>query len=171
MQGPVVMVFTFIFGLLSLIMWNRQRVKGRMLCFFIRKDKSVVQSLCELKSDFVIYKDRAYDVYPDFVRIIKFPMGWPAFLQELVPSSLYDEEDAIPLDWIDLDSRLERSMQLRSALEENWVRKLVHEAAVEGGGAGINWRRVIPIVLIAIGIIGLLFIMARGGCLPGIGGG
>ena len=115
--------------------------------------------LCALENDFVIYEDRAYEVYPDFVRITRFPMGWPAMLQELVPTLLYDEEDAIPLDWIDLDNRLERSMNLRSALEENWVRKLVHEAATEGAGFKINWRKVIPIALIAIGVIGLVSLL------------
>jgi len=156
--GVFVLVITIIF-LLLLIAWNRQRVKGRMLCYFVKKDKSLVPKLCELQSDFVIFEDRAYDVYPDFVRITRFPMGWPAFLQELVPSVLYDEEDAIPLDWIGLDNRLERSMNLRSALEENWVRKLVHEAATEGQGTRLNWRKILPIALMAIGVIGLVVLL------------
>ena len=50
-------------------------------------------------------------------------------------------------------------MNLRSALEENWVRKLVHEAATEGAGFKINWRKVIPIALIAIGVIGLVSLL------------
>jgi len=156
--GVFVLVITIVF-LLLLIAWNRQRVKGRMLCYFVKKDKSLVSKLCELQNDFVIFEDRAYDVYPDFVRITRFPMGWPAFLQELVPSVLYDEEDAIPLDWIDLDNRLERSMNLRSALEENWVRKLVHEAATEGQGTRLNWRKILPIALMAIGVIGLVVLL------------
>jgi len=142
-----------------LIAWNRSRVKGKLLCYFVRKDRSLVSKLCEVVGDIVIYGDRAYDVYPDFVRITRFPMGWPALVQELVPSVLYDEEDAIPLDWINLDNRLERSMNLRSALEENWVRKLVHEAATEGTGFKINWRKVIPIVLVVIGVIGLVSLL------------
>lgn len=142
---------------LLLMLWNRQRVKGKILCVMVRKDKSTVMRLCELRNDFVIFEERAYDVYPDFVRLTRFPMGWPAMLQELVPSSLYDEEDAIPLDWINLNSRKESSMNLRSALEENWVRKLVHEAATEGSsGLKLNWRKIIPIALIILGAIGLV---------------
>ena len=141
---------------LLLLLWNRQRVKGKILCVVVKKDKSTVMKLCELVSDFVIFEDRAYDVYPDFVRLTRFPMGWPAMFQELVPSALYNEEDAVPLDWIDLDNRLESSMNLRSALEENWVRKLVHEAATEGAGFKINWRKILPIALIALGAIGLI---------------
>jgi len=156
--GVLVLVITVMVPLM-LIAWNRSRVKGKLLCYFVRKDRSLVSKLCEVVGDIVIYGDRAYDVYPDFVRITRFPMGWPALVQELVPSVLYDEEDAIPLDWINLDNRLERSMNLRSALEENWVRKLVHEAATEGTGFKINWRKVIPIVLVVIGVIGLVSLL------------
>ena len=156
--GVFVLVLTILVPLF-LIAWNRQRVKGRMLCYFIRKDKSLSPKLCELVSDFVIFGDRAYDVYPDFVRLTRFPMGWPAMLQELVPTSLYDEEDAIPLDWINLANRLESSMNLRSALEENWVQKLVHEAATEGSGTKLNWRKILPIALIIIGVIGLVVLL------------
>jgi len=148
------------------ILWNRQRVKGKILCYFIRKDKSILAKLCELKSDFVVFQDRAYDIYPDFVRVARFPHGWPAMFQELVPSALYDEEDAIPLDWIRLDNRLERSMNLKSALDENWVKKLVHEAATEGADFRINWRKIIPIALILLGGLGLVALMATRGCVP-----
>ena len=152
------------------ILWNRQRVKGKILCYIVRKDKSIVGKLCELRSDFVIFEDRAYEIYPDLVRVAKFPMGWPAMFQELVPCALYDEEDAIPLDWIRLDNRLERSMNLRSALDENWIKKLVHEAATEGAGFRINWRKVIPITLIILAGIGLIALLAMKGCAPVVAG-
>jgi len=147
-------------------MWNRQRVKGKMLCYFMRKDKSVVGQLCELKSSFVIWKDRAYDVYPDWIRVAKYPMGWPAALQELVPASLYDEEDALPRDWITLEPPKEGSLSLRAALDENWLKKLVHEAASEGSGFSINWRKMIPIGLMVIGVVGLVVMLAMRGCAP-----
>ena len=160
--GALALIVTIMFPLL-LVMWNRQRTKGKILCYFVRKDKSILGMLCELKHDFIVFEDRAYDVYPDFIRVARFPMGWPAMLQELVPAALYDEEDAIPLDWITLDNRLERSMNLRSALEENWVRKLVHEAATEGQGFKFNWRKVLPIGLMVLGAIGLIVMMSMGG--------
>jgi hypothetical protein len=166
LQGPMVMVVTFIVGMMFLVLWNKMRTRGKMWCLFVRKDKSLVPSLCRLASDFVIYKDRAYDVYPDYVRVARYPSGWPWFMQELVPASLYDEEDAVPLDWINIDKRLERSMQLRAALEENWVKKLVQESATEGK-SGINWKKLFPILLIAAGVIGLLFLLSRGGCSSG----
>jgi len=160
MGAAIVLLFTIVFVPLALILWNRQRVKGKVLCLFVRKDKSVVMKLCELQSDFVIFQDRAYELYPDFVRVARFPMGWPAFLQELVPCVLYDEEDAVPLDWINIDERHNRAMELKAALDENWLRKLVHEAAAPAPFA-LNWRRILPFALISLGILGLIFILLR----------
>lgn len=157
--GMLALICTLM-GPLLLLLWNRQRVKGKMLCVIVRGDKSVVMKLCELVHDFVIFEERAYDVYPDFVRLARFPMGWPAMFQELVPTALYNEVDAVPLDWIELDRRLESAMNLKSALEENWLRKLVHEAATEGTGFRLNWRKILPIGLMAIGAIGLVVLLA-----------
>ena len=162
MSGPVIMLVSTIVGLMLLVFWNKKRVSGKMLCSILRKDKSVIHKLCELRDDFVIFENRAYDVYPDFVRVTRYPSGWPNILQELVPTSLYEEEDAIPLHWINLGDRLERSMQLRAALDENWMKKLVHEAAVEGSGFNINWRKILPILLMLGGAAGLLYIIIQG---------
>lgn len=158
MPGAVVTILAVVLGLAGLTFWNKYRVKGKMLCYFARKDKSVTGQLCELRSSFVIWKDRAYDVYPGFVRVARFPMGWPSILQELVPAALYDEEDALPKDWVTLETPKEGSLSLRSALEENWVKKLVQEAAAEGG-IGINWRRMWPLAAIAVGAVGLILMM------------
>lgn len=167
MNAAVIAILVTIMIPFMVIMYNRHRVKGKVLCYFVKKDKSVEGSLCEMRDDFVIYANRAYDMYPDFVRVARFPMGWPAFLQELVPCCLYNEEDAIPLDWINLDSARERAMELRAALDENWLRKLVVEAAKEGGGGfSFNWRRILPIALLVIGVGGLVVILVMKGCVP-----
>ena len=169
MNGPILLLIVMVGTPLFIILWNRQRCKGKMLCYMLPKDKSVVGKLCELRDAFVLYKHRAYDVYPDLIRISRFPMGWPAMLQELVPAGLYDEENGMPLDWISLETPKEefRSMHIRSALDENWLRKLVEEASKEsGGGLSINWRKVFPIILLVIGIVGLiamLVLRAQGG--------
>ena len=160
---PLILLFILFAFPMGLILYNRQRCKGKMLCFFLRKDKSVQTVLCLLWNDFVLYQERAYDVYPDFVRLSRFPMGWPPFLQELVPAALYLEEDGIPLDWVTLDQRKVRAMELKSALDENFFRKMVHETAQEAGGTGINWRKILPIALLVIGVIGLIVLFTVGG--------
>jgi hypothetical protein len=148
---------------LFLIFWNKARTKGKMVCFFARKDKSVVLALCELRDAFVLWKSRAYDIYPDFVRVISFPTGWPSIIQEKMPCSLYDEEDALPKDWVSLDTPKEGSMRLRSALDENWIRKLVQETATEGK-PGINWKKIFPFIIIFLGVAGLVVILVMKGC-------
>jgi len=157
MQQSIVMLVTFVVGLLFIIMWNRQRVKGKVLGMIVRKDRSVLPKLLQLSDDFIIWGTRCYELYPDFVRICRFPMGWPAFMQELVPAVLLDEEDRVPLDWIHIDNRQGSAMELRAALDENWLRKLVEESAKEPGGSGkFNFKKALPIILIAVGAIGLI---------------
>lgn len=169
MSSPVILLIMIIGTPVFLMFWNKFRTHGKMLCYFLRKDKSIVGGLCVLKSSFVIWTDRAFDVYPDFIRVARFPMGWPSLLQELVPCALYDEEDAVPKDWITLESPKDRSMEVRAALDENWLRKLVQEAAREGGGFQFNWRRVLPIALVIVGVIGLIYILMSKGCsIPGV---
>lgn len=153
---PVVMV---LFMLVGLIVWNRKRVAGKMLCFFVREDKSLVQKLCPLRDAWVIWGDRAYDIYPDFVRVTRFPSGWPLILQEVVPCALYDEEAAIPLDWITIGNREPRSMEIKAALDENWIRKLVEESAREGRVMRFDWRKYLPIILVIAGVVGLVFVL------------
>jgi len=86
-------------------------------------------------------------------------MGWPAALQELVPTVLYDEEDAYPLDWIDIDNRQVSSMELKSKLDQNIVRQMMEQAERgEKGAGGIKWKKVLPFILLGLGIVGLVAI-------------
>lgn len=164
MDSGVIAIFLTVLLPSAVIFWNKMRCRGRILGYFAKKDKSLDGRLCMLKSSFVIYHDRAYDIYPDFVRVARFPMGWPSIFQELVPCGLWDEEDAIQKDWITLESPKEGSLSLRAALDENWIKKLVAEAAAEGGGLKINWRKLLPILLIIIGVGGLVSILLMRGC-------
>lgn len=165
MSSVEILVFTTLLVPLAVIVWNKMRIRGKMLCYFAKKDKSLHGAMCRLKASFVIYQDRAYDVYPDFIRVTRFPTGWPSIFQELVPTALYDEEDALPKDWVTLETPKEGSLSLRAALDENWIKKLVAEAAVEGG-ARINWRKVLPIGLMVLGALGLLSLLV----MKGLGG-
>jgi hypothetical protein len=173
--GPVIMIVVLMFFPMFLILYNRKRVKGKVLGFILRKDKSVLPKLCELRDAFIIFEHRAYDVYPDLIRVSRFPAGWPAMFQEVVPAGLWDEENAIQLDWITLQPFKEGSMSLRAALDENWIRKFVEETARENGvGKKFNWRKVLPILIIGLGVIGIIVIFSLkggGGCaIPKIGG-
>ena len=168
-SGIVVVPLVFIIGLGMLIFWNKRRCAGKILCFFLSGDTHMKPSLCEYADDFVFYGNKAYDLYPSRCRWTRFPSGWPNFLQEVVPCALYESGNAVPLDWTNPPEQHDlklRSMNIKTCLEENVVRKLAQEAAAQGGPVGgfrINWRRVWPILLIVGGIIG--FIVFRSGIL------
>lgn len=164
MDANMIAVFITFLIPLMVVIWNKMRTHGKILGFFARKDKSIVPRLCVLKSSFVIFEDRAYDLYPDFIRVTRFPAGWPSIFQELVPAGLWDEEDALQKDWVTLQPPKEGSLSLRAALDENWIKKLVAEAAAEGGGLKFNWRKVFPILLIIVGVVGLVVILSMRGC-------
>lgn len=156
--GLVVLVMV-LFVPIGVILWNKQRTKGKLLCTMVKDDKSTDTRLCRLDGGFVIYQERAYDVYPDLIRVTRFPGGWPTFLQELVPHALYDESDGIPLDWVNLGDRQIRSMELKAALDENFFRKIVHETVTEGKGFSFNWKKMVPYGLLVIGVMVLLYLV------------
>ena len=174
--GPLVMLLVLVFGAVFLLFWNKKRVKGKILCYFLQGDIYVKPVLCEYKQDFVFYDEKAYDLYPDRVRLTRFPAGFPSFLQEIVPTALYDVTNGIPLDWNDpptqFDAKL-RSMNIKSALMENMLRKMVEEASRETGvtGSRINWKKILPMILVIGGIIGFIFIMQKSGGIGGLFGG
>jgi hypothetical protein len=159
----IAIVITFLIPML-LVVWNKMRVRGKMLCYFARKDKSLKPQLCTLKASFIIFEDRAYDIYPDYVRLTRFPSGWPPMFQELVPCGLWDEEDALQKDWISLAPPREGSLSLRAALDENWIKKLVSEASADGSGSKFNWKKILPIALLVLGAGGLVVILSMRGC-------
>lgn len=169
LTGPLVMFLVLVIGLAVIMFWNKMRVRGKIACFFLRGDTYMKGSLCEYHQDFVMYEERAYDLYPQRCRFTRFPSGWPSLLQEIVPCALYDYDNAIPLDWtnppVQLDAKL-RAMNVKSALMENMLRKMVEEASREAGAVGgfrFNWRKALPIILIVGGIIGFILITRAGG--------
>lgn len=158
MNGPIILALVLIMFPAFLMFWNKARVKGKMLCFMLREDNTVKIALCHLQDAFVIYNNLAYDIYPKVIRLTAFPQGWPKFLQENVPAALYDEKDGCPLDWITMGKREIRSMEIRQALDENWLRKLVKEAANDGqGGIKFNFKKILPFLLIGVGLIGIVY--------------
>lgn len=172
-MGPVILLAMLCIMPLFVIFYIRKKVRGKMLCYFIRKDRSLVGSLCELKNDFVYWNNRAYDVYPDLVRLQRYPAGpmIPSFMQEIVPCSLYMEEYADPMDWVDLNKSGPRSMELEAALEENFFRKMIHETSAEAGGKGFNFRKMLPIIVIVVALVGLIILLTSKGCLAPAAGG
>jgi len=160
MSTLIVLVVIILLMPMVLILWNKKKTKGKLLCTMVKDDKSTDTRLCPLDGGFVIYKDRAYDVYPDVIRVTKYPSGWPSFLQELVPHALYDESNALPLDWINLSTDIKfRSMEVKAALDENFFKKIVQETVAQGKGLSLNMRKILPLGLGAIAILVVLYLV------------
>lgn len=162
MSGAIAVLVIILIVPTALVMLNKKKIAGKMLCVMVKEDKSVDLKMCRLFRNFVFYGDRAYEVYPNRVRVARYPSGWPSLLQELVPVSIYDERDAIPLDWIWLTERYESAMKLRASIDENIYRTVAQVQAAETGRVPFNWRRVLPFILLAVGIVGLVALIASG---------
>ena len=160
MAGIIVVIIMVFLVPVVVVLMNKRKVAGKMLCVMLKEDKSVDFRMCKLFRNFVFYGDRAYEVYPNRVRVTRFPSGWPSMLQELVPSSLFDEKDAIPLDWIWLTERYESAMKLRASIDENIYRTMAQVQVSETGRPSFNLKKALPFVLLAVGVIGLIFLIA-----------
>jgi len=177
LMGPIAMFLVLVIGAVALIFWNKKRIKGKILCSFLSGDIYLKTALCEYQESFVLYDGKAYDLYPDRLRITRFPSGFPDIFRETLPAALYDVANGIPLDWknppTQSDAKL-RSMNIKSALMENKIRQMVDEATREsssGGGGKINWRKILPIMLVVGGVIGFIYIMQSSGGIGGLFGG
>lgn len=164
MTGLIVIVIVLFLGPTAIVMMNKMRVKGKMACVVVKDDDSVDIKLCRLVRQFVLYGDYGYDVYPKRVRVMRYPTGWPSMFQELVPVCLYNEKDAVPLDWKTLDDRHISSMKLKSSLDENFFRTLIETQKEVSGGGKFNIRKMLPYALLAIGVLALIGILMFGGC-------
>jgi hypothetical protein len=161
MLGPIILIVTIVLFPFCLIMWNKARSKGKVVGIIARGDLWVQMALCEMVDDYIIFNGRGYEVYPKLARLMAFPSGWPKALQETLPSFLLREDDAIPLDWINLGNRMASSTETGTNLDANIYRIMIKEGskiaeAGSGGGFSFNLKKSLPFILIAIGILGFL---------------
>lgn len=169
MIGPVIMIATFVLAPFIIILWNKSRTKGKVVAVITRGDLWAQITLCQMQDDYIMFNGKGYEVHPKLARLIAFPGGWPKFLQETLPGFLLREDDGIPLDWVNLGERKLSSTETGVNLDPNIYRILVREGAKDGGAqssGGFNWKRVLPIILIIVGVIGFIafqYIKGQGG--------
>ncbi len=180
MYGPLILMVLIIVMVMGMILWNKKRIIGKTLCVILKRNNTWRPVLCDTigpeGEQFVIYNGRAYYLFTDLVRFAPFPSGWPPILQESVPSVLLDEDNGIPLDWktLAVPDYKWRAGVVHSALRESWLRRIVYETAVAGSplpGTKFNFKKMLPIILIIVGVIGFIVITRlNGGSLPGLPG-
>ena len=154
--GMMVFIMLLMPGLV--ILWNKSRTKLRVACYILRGDLWLQPQLCELMYDYILFNGKGYELHPKLARLVGFPSGWPKFLQETIPAFLLNEDDGIPLDWINPPKRKISSTETGTNLDPNIYRLLVQEAGktAEGATGKFNLKKALPFLLVAVGILGLL---------------
>jgi len=154
----VAMLFTVLVGLLLMVVWNKLRTTGKTLCLICEEDKSIKQRLLPGNADFVIdvHYGEAYYIFPERVRLMRFPAGWPSFLQENVPALLVNRGDGEPLDWNNLSKRVVSALEVGAAMEPQWLKNIVK--GVQEGAGGTKLQRIMPLISVALGVICMLIL-------------
>jgi len=131
------------------------KCSGRILCWFLEEDISAVPELNKIVEDFIISRDGMYDIEPEKVRLIRYPMGWPRLLQQIIPCVLFERGNALPLDWVRLRGDRESAREIRAVLDEVWMRNLIKGAKESTTGG--RFEGMLP--WLTIGISGVCLLM------------
>ena len=170
------MFFMILVTPVALLLFQRHRLAGKMLCFFMEKDKSLVPRLLKVQGPLVKFKGETYSVNPKRIRSIRYPTGWPASLQTVLPCGLYQREDfhpediIQPTDWVNLDPSKDSAVEVDSVLSPRWLAMFASSA--QGGAAGevpknLKLMLMLTLGIVVITLIFLFYVMTKIG---GVGG-
>jgi len=167
-MGAVIMLMVLAFVPVAGFFWMRSRITGRMLCWIMEDDRSAKQAMLKVAGDFVTIDDERYVVSPEAVRLIRYPSGWPPWMQQVVPCSLYARGNAVPIDWATATPTSLSSTELGSILDPNWMRLIVkgtREQGVEGTANKIV--TFMSLGLGAISVVMIFYLISQLGTLSG----
>tara|TARA_Y100000296_G_C5120244_1_gene230003 strand:+ start:431 stop:967 length:537 start_codon:yes stop_codon:yes gene_type:complete len=167
-MGPVIMLLLVALVPVAAFFWMRSRVSGRMLCWIMEEDRSAKQTMLKVQGDFVVVDDERYVVTPEAVRLIRYPSGWPPWMQQIVPCSLYSRGNAAPIDWATSTPTHLSATELGSILDPNWMRLIVR-GTKEGGTVG-GTSRIITFATLgmaAVSIVMIFYLISQLGTLSG----
>jgi hypothetical protein len=156
LMGAAVFLLVMAFVPVAAFFWMRSRVTGRMLCWIMDDDRSAKQTMLKVAGDFVTIDDERYVVSPDAVRLIRYPAGWPPWMQQVVPCSLYARGNAVPIDWATATPTALSSVELGSILDPNWMRLIVKGTRDQGTEGTTN--RIVTFVSLGLGAVSVVMI-------------
>jgi len=175
---PIQAVFMLfvIFGMpVFVYAFVKLRVIGKMGCIFLEKDKSLNFKLHKVKGRTIELADETYGVNPSRIRIMRFPIGWPALFQQSIPVQLYQREDYHPLDmvdpvdWVHLKDGKDSAIMVKSSQEPALFKRLV-EGTEEGGSKLSKTSKLIPMLTLGCAALVLLimfYLISKIGVLEG----
>lgn len=157
MSGTILMLMMVAIPLM-LFFWNYSRTAGKTLCIFLEPDGTYTPQLCAHDSDFV-YDGKtgdAYYLYTARVRYVRFPTGWPVFLQQVVGSVMYERGNGEPLDWKATAKRIVSSKEVGAAMEPQWLKNIIKGASEAQGESKLG--KILPLLTVAAVIICMILI-------------
>ena len=153
----ILLVFMLAFGFFT--MYPRIITKDKALCWFLDGTKSAKMKLLKVVDDFVTYGDDGdrYGVDSYYVRNVRYPMGWPSFLQVTVPCVIYEVGRFEPLDWMDLGESGASAKEVGAVLDPIWLSLIV-----KGTKAGqiVQDRTLKILLVVSVGMSGLAVLLA-----------
>jgi len=165
MASIIFMVVFIIVAPTLLFFFNYQRCAGKTCAFFLDSTDFIKPILVKnYGDDWVIDKkgDAAYRTNTDKVRMVRYPFGWPKFLQQVMPGYLYKRGEMEPLDWrtVDIDPSYHVSArEIAALLEPEWLRALLQGVRQAGGGGGLTKQeRIFMFCGAACSLLALIFV-------------
>ncbi len=147
LAGPMVLFFIY-----------RVRVAGRMLCIVLEEDRSVRNRLVKVEGEWLAIGDGRFHVNPDAVRLMRYPAGWPVWLQQIVPTCLYRADDAEPLDWNTQRPINNSASALAAVMEPDWLKLIVRGTREGTGGALTGGSRILTMIGLGVSVVTLVML-------------
>lgn len=160
---------TFLFMMTVVVVaffWVRARTSGKLLCVMLESDRTARQYLKKVQGSFVRFPDSNYLVVGDSIRFVRYPTNWPPFLQQTIPSALYNRGDTQPLSWTSAQHQGMSANELAAVLEPEWMRAIVK--GTQASGTQGRLQTMMPMLTLmasALALVLIFYIISRLGAL------
>ena len=166
-MAPMVMLLMTALLPVAAFFWMRSRTSGKMLCWIMDDDRSAKQKLVKVTGDFIDLDDEKYIVNTNAVRLIRYPTGWPNFMQQIMPCCLYSRGNANPIDWNIARPVSLSSMELGSILDPNWMRLIVRGTKEQGVASTSRLVTFASLALGAVSVVIMFYLVTKLGTIEG----
>lgn len=85
-------------GILGVFFYTQQSLRGKLLCFFHRPNRTIVEKKISLRSKYVIFDGGRFVVNPKRISLIWYKRGFHSFFPTFIPSLTYKWDTDQPLD-------------------------------------------------------------------------
>ena len=156
MEGILLSVLVVVVGPVVVFFWMRIKVNGKILCWILGEDRSAKSKLCKVAGDYVLIGGDKYLIDSDTVRLVRYPTGWPVWLQQTVPVCLYNEGNADPIDWITQQPKGRSAKELAAILDPEWLKAIVRGTKESSSQAIPNGFKTMLMVAAGAAVVGLV---------------